>query len=119
MQFNEAYTLLYSYIVFTIYLKVFNALLLRLLSLFVLLIVSVLLFAFNDILTEESHFFNYFYIPGLDDLKVWNNVEAFVFFNESIDIYDFCLETFENFLLENCKKAAWFENLLYFCAFLT
>lgn len=114
MQFNETYILLYSYMVFTIYLNVFKAFLLRLLSLFVLFIVYILLFALNSILSDESHFFKHTSPCGLEDLKVWNNVEAFVFLKESTDIYDFCFETLENFLLENCKKAAWLENLLYF-----
>jgi hypothetical protein len=79
--------------------------LLLLFNLFVLLIVSTLLFSFNPIFTEESHFFKDI-SPGLDDRRVWNKVDALVFLKESFDIYDFCLETLENFLLENCKKAA-------------
>ena len=51
---------------------------------------------------------------GLVERKVWTKVDVLVFLKVSNETYVFWRLTFENFLFENCKNAAWLENLLYF-----
>lgn len=53
----------------------------------------------------DSHFF-ISSVVGLDERKVWNNVEAFVCLNESVDNSDFLWLMLDSFLLENCKNEA-------------
>ncbi len=55
---------------------------------------------------------------GLDERIVWNKVDVFVCFWDSVEIYDFCRLMMDNFLRENCSNGDWFENRLYFLAHL-
>jgi hypothetical protein len=100
-------------------LKVFKAFRLRMFALFALsTMLSIDLdFGRTTFIIVDSHSLTS-YVVGLDDLRVWNRVDVFVCLNVSLLNYDFCLLMFDSFLLENCKNAGWFENLLYFLAFL-
>lgn len=62
-------------------------------------------FDLNVVNIVESHFFASV-SPGLDDRIVWNIVEEFVCFKDSLENSDFCLLTIESFLFENCKNGA-------------
>lgn len=100
-------------------LKVFKAFLLRLLALFAL---SKMFYIDLDLgrttfIIVDSHSFTYS-VAGLDDRKVWNKVDVFVWLNVSLLNSDFWRLMFESFLLENWRNDGWFENLRSFLTFL-
>ena len=111
--FIETLISLIIFIDFIIVLKVIRAFLLRLFALLAFSSTLSLPVTGLRVMIVESHFL----ISSAtfeDDLKVWNKVDAFVCFKESLENYDFWRLTCDNFLVENCKNCALLESLRSF-----